>query len=120
MPSASELVAQPASDRVNRLPERAEGGERRLAEVVMQIFDPCDQWSPNLVFKPRARSPTELIDAICCKRGGGGAPYFRMAPCGARGAIGEQVGQHEVAEPRACRGQFVGLFSDAGARDWDE
>src|SRR5260370_38291255 len=42
---------------------------------------------------------------------------MEMPPTGARGAVGEQVWEEDVAEPRTRRGQLIDLFFDAYAAE---
>src|SRR5882757_11549056 len=109
----SELVAQAAPDDIDRLLDVVESVERRLTEVVVQIFGSQEHMVDKLVFKPRARHPTELIDG---DRGAGRIGKACMAPTRARSAVGEQVREEDVAEPRTHGGQLVGLFFDAKDR----
>ena len=58
---ASELVAKAGPDDIDCLLDVVDRSERRLGEIVVQIFGPQEHVFDKLVLKPCARDRTELV-----------------------------------------------------------
>src|SRR5258707_7466524 len=91
----SELPAQAAADDI----DSGFGVKIILREVVVQILSPQEHVVHKLVLKPGTGGPTKFVGV---GRVTECIAYMDMTPTGARGAVGEQVREEDVADPGTC------------------